>query len=273
VDFALETAAGSIVQCAAATVGRRGVDQHERPNPSMLELPRISIERQRNVGRALVDTLALRRKPLIDADVARAALLVTTATDALVPVAGADAITIDRSTDSVLSAIWRVLLSWERGGTDRVVAPAPALVASLAAARRLRERWFPQGIAFIQESMANQWDALAQILATLSEKSVRADHERLGLAPLVDHLSAHGALYKQARGAGDAHGTPGPGDVWHDAYTAFAAAVMTRYAGDNEMRATLTSRYDQELREFRTERRLSRQSAKKKAKEAAKAGP
>ncbi len=57
----------------------------------MLELPRIPVERQRNVGRALTDALAHKRKPALDADVARLGHTVLTATDALAAGTGPDA--------------------------------------------------------------------------------------------------------------------------------------------------------------------------------------
>lgn len=226
----------------------------------MLALPRLPIERQRNVGRALADVFndEVSYKP----EVVGRAKTVIAATEGLEDPGGHSMFSVDRATDSVITAIYRALDAWTKGLTDAVLPLEPEQQAALAAAEVLDSAWFPDGIEFVHEVVGLQHDALAGIQKTLAKKEIKDAVETLGLGPMVAHLSRHTALYAKTLGLtaeGEA-GAPesGPSQTWHDAYMLFAASVVTSYSDDAETRKVLLGSYESQLREHRAAMRKER---------------
>ncbi len=219
----------------------------------MLGLSRIPIERQRNVGAALADIF--KSKTPYKADVVSRAKEVIAATSALAETGGPSMFAVDRATDSVVTAIYRMLDAWEKGLTDAVLPLTAEQQAALAAVDVLQTAWFSNGIDFIHEVVGLQHDALAAIRKTFAEQPIKQAVQTLGLGPMVERLSSHTALYSKTLGLSadseaEASGSSA-GQAWHDAYVLFTATVMTAYADDAEARKVLLGSYEKQLQEHR----------------------
>lgn len=237
----------------------------------MLVLQRLPIERQRNVGAALGDIF--KGKTTYKADITANAKAVIGATKALKAPEGASMFVIDRATDSVITAIRRVIEAWEKGLPDSVVPLDAEQQESVAAAALLDAAWFPYGIGFIHDAVGLQCDALLEIRKTLNDPKQAPEVQRaiktLGLGQLVKHLSSHTTLYARALGLTADGDTPtaeeGASQAWHNAYVLFAASVMVHYADDAEARKALLGSYERQLQEHRAgaQKERRRQRAKK----------
>lgn len=242
--------------------------------------PRLPAERQRNVGGALEEHF--KTKPKYSIEVTRSAHAVIEATPALGRSDDMPLFTIDGATDSVLSAIYRIVQSIQKGLVATVVPLGHVQQAQLEAAELIDATWFPNGIGFIHDSVGLQHAAMASIRSSLSDTetgpALKAAVKTLGLGPLVDHFLSHATLYAKKLGlAGavvtDADGEPrDPSDVWHDAFVKLAIDVMSAYRDDPAKQKTLLGSYESQLAEYRAEQAKNRKRAEKKAKaEAAKA--
>ncbi|APR80605.1 Hypothetical protein A7982_05952 [Minicystis rosea] len=235
------------------------------------------MERQRNVGGSLDEHF--KSKPKYNAEVTRSAHAVIEATKALGRGDDMPLFTIDSATDSVLSAIYRVEQSIQKGLVATIVSLGPEQQAQLDAAELIDTTWFPDGIGFIHGSAGIQHAAMASIRSSLTDAetgpAIKAAVETLGLGPLVAHFLSHATLYAKKLGlAGEAvtDGEPrDPSDVWHDAFMKLAIDVMSAYRDDPAKQKTLLGSYESQLAEHRAELSKSRKRAEKKAKaEAAK---
>ena len=234
----------------------------------MLVLQRLPVERQRNVGAALADIF--KGKTSYHADVVLRAKAVIAATATLAVPESPSMFTIDRATDSVVTAIHRILAAWHKGLTDAVVPLNAEQEAALAAAEILDEAWFANGIGFIHELVGLQCDALLAIQKTLREPEIQKAIKTLGLGPLVEHMESHTALYAKALGltADSEVKAPegGESQAWHDAFVRYAASVLVHYPDDAEAQRALLGSYEKQLQEHRAalQRERRRQRAKKK---------
>lgn len=186
--------------------------------------------------------------------------------------------TIDRTTDVVVTAIFRNLEATERALTGTLVPLGPQQQAALDAAATLKQAWFADGIGFIHNQVGLECDALLEIKKATNDPekgpAIKKAIKTLGLGPQVDHLFAHIAVYARKLGLtadGEEETTESAaGRKWHDAYVLFAASVMVAYANDAETRKTLLGSYERQLQEHRAGLQKERVRAKAKKKEPAK---
>lgn len=250
----------------------------------MFTLPRLPVERQRNVGTALEEHF--KTGPTYPPAILSGAQAVIAATADLARSTQPSLFTIDGATDTVISAVYRILDDFQRGYAATIVALDAAQRAQLEAAELLEGAWFPEGIGFIHDSPGFQNDAMRAVRTSLADPekgaAIQAAVDLLGLGPLVQRLLAHMALYAKKLGLAGEVVTAAPGeprdptDVWHDVYTAFAIDVNAAFRDDPATRMTLVGAYESQLGEHRADmaklRKRVRAEAKAKAEAEAKAG-
>jgi len=239
----------------------------------MIELQRLTIQRQRRVAQALgeaekdtafVKTVHKEVRPILaEAVKAGAALDLGTELPPLV---------LDNSADVVFSSFQRFLAAVERGMTDRVIAPLPPEQAKKkAAAALLSRRAFPNGIGFLSSSMPLQYDAMVNVIDLLrNDTACAAAVKELGTGFFVDHMEAHLKLYGRAVRSGDDRDLEAVGTAFHAAYTRLVVKIAAYQEDDAAVQQRLYNPYQKELEAQRADERQARQRrAKKKAAKAA----
>lgn len=242
----------------------------------MFTLPRLPAARQRNVGSALEEHF--KSKPQYKEAVVNSARAVIEATAALGRSDDVSMFTIDVATDSVISAIYRVVQSLQKGLTTTVVPLGPQQQAQADAAALIEEAWFSDGVGFIHGTVGIQNSAMTSIRKSLVDPdegpALKAAIKTLGIGPLVDHFLAHAVVYAKKLGlAGEVVDDPegeqrDPSDVWHDVYVKFAIDVMSAYRDDPAKLKTLLGSYESQLAEYRAEAAKERKREKKAKAEA-----
>lgn len=231
----------------------------------MLELARLGVDRQLNVGNAIVVALeAQRPTPLAQTTRARGEALLA-ATRNLSAFNGPSPAQVDRATDTVITAFARAREEDERALLDTVIPLGPAQRESLARLRLIRARLFPQGTAFIRRPMDLEWRDLRDVRVALKDPEVAAAIDAEGLRAAADHIVAHIGLYGRTLGveAGPAGSAEERASAaWHEAFKFFAAQVMIDYEKDTAIRAELLSPYEIQLEEQRAEARAAARARK-----------
>jgi hypothetical protein len=168
----------------------------------------IPFERQRNVGRALAITLGRDRTTPLTERAMQTGRDVVAATQRLQDPPAVEAIVVDVSMDTVLTATHRILRAWSRAFAGELVCLEPQQQDMLEAARFLLTKWFPHGVGFVREQMSLEWDALRPIAASFDELQV-SEGKPKALSAKVEHR-----------------------DNWQDAMKTFAITVLA----DNPVR-------------------------------------
>jgi hypothetical protein len=239
----------------------------------MLELPRLTIIRQRRLAQALeasrqdaafVKTLA---PPVVTALAAVVAAGTEIDVDHVLP-----PLLVDTTTDAVFAAFESYLGAIVRGMSDKVIAPLPAdRAAKKAAASLLLERVYPDGVAFLARAMPLQYDAMAKVVDLLrKDAGCIAAVKELGAEFFVDHMEAHLAPYGRAVKTTDDRDLEAAGGVFHAAYVALVVQIEANHGADEAIKKVLWNPYQTELDDQREEGRKSRAKTKKKKAAAAK---
>lgn len=242
----------------------------------MFTLPRLPAERQRNVGSALEEHF--KSKPKYTAEIMHGAQAVIEATRALGASNDVPMFTVDVATDSVVSAIYRMVQAVPKGLVASIIPLGPPQQAMLDAAFLLDHAWFPNGIGFIHDSVGVQSSAMLSMRKSLTDPDqgagIKAAVKTLGLGPLVDHFVLHATLYTKKLGLAGEIAESGdeprdPTDVWHDLYVQLAIDVSSAYRADPAKQKTLLGSYESQLAEYRADQAKERKRAAAKAKAAA----
>ncbi len=226
----------------------------------MLELPRLEVDRQRNVGNAIGEALTVKRPiPLAAGTIARGEALVA-ATRALQAFSGPSPGQVDRATDSAITAFERARKEDERALLDSVVPLGPDQREALSRLRLIRTRAFPNGTSFIRRRMDLEWPVLCEVRKAFQAPEVAAAVDAQGLRPAVEHVLAHIALY--GRVIGHEAGPAGSAEerlsaAWHEAFKLFAAQVMLDYDNNLAMQKELLGAYEIQLEEQRAAARTA----------------
>ncbi|MDC3982182.1 hypothetical protein [Polyangium jinanense] len=242
----------------------------------MLELPRLDVDRQLNVGNAIAAGLAAPRPtPLTPTTLARGQAVVAVTLD-LRAFSGPTPGVVDRATDTVITAFDRARADDERALLDSVVPLGPAQREALSRLRLIRTRVFPNGTDFIRRRMDLEWRALCDVRNALNEPEVAAAVDAQGLRPAVDHLLAHIDLY--GRVIGQEAGPAGKAEerlsaAWHEAFKLFAAQVMLDYDKNPVIQKELLGAYEVQLDEQRAAARHAARARQAKSGEAAGSPP
>jgi len=237
----------------------------------MLELPRLEVARQRNVGNAVADALAAQRPiPIVPSTRTRGEAVVA-ATEALSAFAGPSPGQVDRATDTVLTAFDRARAEEERALRDSVVPLGPAQRDALSRIRLIRTRVLPQGTDFIRRRMDLEWPVLCEVRKAFQEPDVAAAVDAQGLRAAVDHVLAHINLY--GRVIGHEAGPAGSAEerlsaAWHEGFKRFAAQVTLDYESDPVTQKELLGAYEVQLDEQRAAARAAARARKAKGDEA-----
>ena len=208
-------------------------------------------ERQRNVSRKL-DAMFTGKHGYDTSVAKRAHALIAAAPVAEARTAPTLAV-VDRSTDTVLGAIYRITTSWGQALRAPLVPLADGQRAAVEAASTLTQRWFSQGVPYLQYEANLEYDVLADIAASTSEPPVAAAIKTLGLTPLTTLLAEHITHYGHALGLTDravsAPAVPGETDPWDRHFDLYRSAVMLAYEDDHATRDALLSPYTEQLAE------------------------
>ena len=242
----------------------------------MLDIARLEVDRQINVGNALGVILAMARPtPLLSGTRTRGDAVVA-ATLGLVTAGETMPVQVDRATDAVLTAFDRCTGEQERMLLDTVVPLGDAQRVTLGQVRLLRTRLFGQGTGYIRLQMDLEWRYLSDLRGRMLEPEVAAAIDGLGLRAHADHLLAHieryGKVLGQDAGAtGRAEATASA--AWHEAFKRFAAQVLLDYEHDAAMQRELLQPYQAQLElqraAARAEARARRSRSEAEAEEAA----
>lgn len=231
----------------------------------MNELVPLDIDRQLNVGNAIADALAADRPtPLLPGTRARGEALLSVTLD-LGAFAGPAPGQVDRATDAVITAFDRVLEEQERVLLDSVVPLGEAQRQSLARARFLRTRIFPQGTGFLRRRVDLEWRDLRDLRAALQDPEVTAALDAQGLRPAAEHVFRHVTLYGRVIGsdagpAGSAEARAS--EAWHEAFQLYATQVTADYHEDPEMQRALLGAYEDQLEQQRAAARIAARARK-----------
>lgn len=220
----------------------------------MLAAPRLDIQRQEIVGNAVAGALAAARPvPLAAATRARGEAVVD-ATLELRIFADLLPVKVDRRTDSLVATFEHLVEAHERALCDDVVPLGPGPMETLARARFVRARVFPQGTGFIRLSMDLQWSELVGVRARMQEAEVAAAIDGLGLRSAADHLLAHVELYGRMVGQEGSKARAGQEKAcaaWTRTFRRFMAQVLLDYENDAAMVQELLGPYEAQLAQQR----------------------
>lgn len=234
----------------------------------MLELPRLTILRQRRVLQDLRDLLEdTKLTKGLHADVRARLTDAVTAGDGLDEGQALSPLLVDNSTDAVFGAFDAWLAAIGRGMTDKVVAPLPPAAAKKkAAAATIRAKALSGGTGFLMKKMSLQYKAMRELLDKLRDDAeCKAAITELGAEYWVEHMNAHLAPYGRAVKTQDNRDLEAVGDAFHEAFRDLAFATFTHHGKNAALRARVLGAYEKELDAQRTEDRDARKRAAKKA--------
>lgn len=234
----------------------------------MLELPRLTIIRQRRIAQGLTE--AAQDKIFVKTlavDVRDALAKAAQAGEALGVSHDLPPLLVDNSTDTVFGAFDGVVSGIERGMTDRVIAPLPpAQAKKKAAAALLRQRVFPNGTDFLSRSMPLQYSAMVTIIDTLrNDTACAAAVAELVLGYFVDHMEAHLAPYGRSVKTTDNRDLEAAGTAFHDAYVRLVVKLAAHHEGAGAIQERLYNPFQNEITAQREEERSARRARKKAA--------
>lgn len=235
----------------------------------MLDIARLEIDRQINVGNALSAIMAPANWPTpLSATTAARGDAVIAATLGLVAAKETPPAQVDHATDSVVTAFDRCTAEMERTLRDSVVPLQAPQQAMLANARLVRTQAFGQGTDYIRLPMDLQWRHLCELRTKLQDPAVAAAIDALGLRPLADHVLAHIERYGKVlgqQGAPAGRNAESASVAWHEAFKRFASQVSLDYENDEATRQKLLAPYatqlDQQRAVARAELRARRNNA------------
>ncbi len=227
----------------------------------MLELPRLTMQRQRRVYLALLDLLAdkIATKPM-HADV-RASLAKTVDLGAGLSVdRELPPLVLDNTADAVIGAFDDLLESVERLLNDRVVRPLTEEQTQMKnAATTVRQFAFAEGTDYLVASMPLQYKGMrATADALQNNKTCAAAVKTLHLGWAVDHLIAHLAPYGRAVKAADGRDLEAVSDAFHAALEDLAVKTTAHHGADKAIRSQLLGAYETELAAQREDERATR---------------
>lgn len=233
----------------------------------MLDLPRLTLQRQRRVFLALRDASEDKAATkALHPDVRGALTAAVAAGSGLTPDRELPPLVLDNTTDVVIGAFDDLLEAVEKGMTDRVVRPlTPEQAEMKAAATTLRQRAFPNGTGYLTGSMGQQYKVMRELADALEKDrecvaAVRALHVKW----FVDHLVAHLAPYGRAVKAADGRDLEAESDAFHGAFVDLAVKATAHHGASADVRKLLLGAYETELAAQREDEREARKRAKKK---------
>ncbi len=236
---------------------------------SILTIPRLTVERQRNVGARLAELLraeagAKSKRP---ASVVQRASEFLAAHEALGRVSTVPKLAVDTAADRAFGAFHNTLAAIEQTFTAPLVPLSPRNTARFDAARALRREVFPRGVGFLRGSMDSQYRIMREVVAALRSAKNAAAVKALDVGDTVDFLEALLAPYGVA--------VKGPNGVdveqlsvaWHAAFTDLAAALTGTLPADDTLRTAVFDAYERQLDE-QSDALAAARRARKKAKPA-----
>ncbi len=230
----------------------------------MIDLPRLTLYRQRRVFLALRDLwndkAAL--KPL-HGDVRESLSAAVDAGANLTPERELPPLVLDNTTDVVFGAFDDLLEAVERGMTDRVVRPLTDEQSRMKdAATTLRQQAFPEGTGYLVDSMAQQYKSMRATADALEKNAdCVAAVKTLRVQWFVDHLTAHLAPYGRAVKAADGRDLEAVSDAFHDALVDLAVKTTAAHGRDADARRLVLGAFETELAAQRDEDRAARKRA------------
>lgn len=233
----------------------------------MLDLPRITLVRQRRVSQSLAELAKDKAFVKTLQAPVREALTATVAAGAgLDPGREIPVLLLDTTTDAVFNALDDLLEAVEKGMTDRVIRPLTEPQGrKKAAATTLRQRAFPDGTGYLTESMALQYAAMRKTADALErDPECLAAVRELDLGWFVDHLVAHLGPYGRAVKAADGRDLEAESDAFHRALVTLTVQTSAHHGADDALTKQVFGAYQTELDAQREEDRAARRRAKKK---------
>lgn len=226
----------------------------------MLEMTRLNANRQRRVFLSLAevrDDKAFVRS--LDGRVRDALEGAVTAGQPLGARHSIPPLVVDNSSDAAFAGLYNLVVAVESAVLDRVVDPSPEAVAAKRAASTIVLRAYPDGVSFLSQSMALQYEGMTRVVDRLRNDAPCADAVKtLRLGWMVDHMEAHLAPYGRVVNRGDTRDTEAASGTFHAAFRTLALRVLDQYEGDADVRARLLGAYERELEAQRDDERASR---------------
>lgn len=231
----------------------------------MLDMARLNANRQRRVFLSLVEVQQDKVFVRLLADRVRDALEgAVTAGQPLGARHSLPPLVVDNSTDAVFGGCFTLVTAIESAVTDRVVDPSPEAVAAKRAASTLALRAFPNGTAFLMQSMPLQYEGMTQVVDRLrNDAPCVAAVATLHLGWMVDLMEAHLAPYGRVVNRGDNRDTEAASAAFHAAFRTLAMRALDHHDADADIRSRLLGAYERELEAQREEERGARKRREK----------